>query len=74
MMVRSFIILVVIHNQSLVNHSDILYIGMMYHERRGTYYWITMYTAAKDLDAMLQVTLYLILNHCYDNFNTVCRE
>lgn len=46
-----------IDDQSLVNHSDIRYTGMMYHERRDTGYWITRYTAVKDLDALLQVTL-----------------
>ncbi|XP_019853209.1 PREDICTED: uncharacterized protein LOC109582741 [Amphimedon queenslandica] len=47
--------LVQIESNNYVNRSDIWYTGMMYHERRDTgYRWITMYTAVKDLDAVLQ--------------------
>ena len=42
-----------------VTHNDILYTGMMYHERKGEVYWKSMYTVVRDLDALKQV--YIIL-------------
>ena len=38
-----------------VTHNDILYTGMMYHERKGEAYWKSMYTVVRDLDVLKQV-------------------
>ena len=38
-----------------VTHNEILYTGMMYHEKKGEAYWKSMYTVVRDLDALKQV-------------------
>ena len=37
-----------------VTHNDILYTGMMYHERKEVCHWKTMYTVVRDLDVLIE--------------------
>ena len=39
----------------LVSPSDILYTGMMYHEKKEIDHWKTMYSVVRDLDVLKQV-------------------
>ena len=38
-----------------VTHTDILYTGMMYHEKKEIGHWKTMYSVVRDLDVLKQV-------------------
>ena len=38
-----------------VTHNDILYTGMMYHEKKGDGHWRASYTVVRDLDVLKQV-------------------
>ena len=42
-----------------VTHNDILYTGMMYHEKKEVGYWKTIYSVVKDLDVLKKVSLSL---------------
>ena len=46
------IVLILIYT---VTHNDILYTGMMYHERKDVCHWKTMYTVVRDLDVLIEV-------------------
>ena len=38
-----------------VTHSDMLYTGRMYHEKKEVAHWITIYSVVRDLDVLKQV-------------------
>ena len=38
-----------------VTHNNILYTGMMYHEKKEVCHWKTMYTVVRDLDVLIEV-------------------
>ena len=40
-----------------VTHSDILYTGMMYHERKEVCHWKAIYSVVKDLDVLKKVIM-----------------
>ena len=51
-----------------VTLSDVQYIGMMYHEKKEVNHWKSMYTVVRDLDVLLEVSIYyliLIINNVY---------
>ena len=41
----------------IVTSGDIVYAGMLYHERIEAYYWKSMYTVVKNLEVLIQVYL-----------------
>ena len=50
-----------------VTHSDMLYTGRMYHEKKEVAHWITIYSVVRDLDVLKQVQDNKINNN-YFNF------
>ena len=42
---------------STVTHNDILYTGMMYHEKKEVCHWKAVYSVVKDLDVLKKVIM-----------------
>ena len=40
-----------------VTHNDILYTGMMYHEKKEVGHWKAIYSVVKDLDVLKKVIM-----------------